>query len=463
MGRIIVMHDRIVSNDIGRREFIGSFAGAAVYAGIQSPFEYARDAISPGETGIRITGVYRTQITTPGWGGRVNNWGGIIVRIETNTGIVGYGECRDVDSQAGTWLSALAPHIIGMNPTKIEDVYDTMMQHYAPPPVSEMRDQEKRGTGAISGIEMACWDIVGKVYNTPIYQLLGPRYNERIRLYGDTYGNTVNDIESRIEKGFTIFKCFTYLTTDIAQGQWTTSATPNNYGYKEITFSQTGLDLMAEYMEQHRDVLKSYGEPYASAPIGSDHYQGYDASDQLSVESAIALSEAIKPHIGGGWVEDIIDWWIDRCSGAPLKAVNDATDVAVLTGEDMFGVEQFGQFADRGALNIIHPEPNTAGGFNQTVLSAKYAHTKGITTAFHNSSGPIAMTAYAHMAAAIPDFVGLEFNKIDYPWHDDLIDGVDKPLIQNGYMNVPEGPGLGITPNAAQFDAHGAGTWTKIA
>jgi L-alanine-DL-glutamate epimerase-like enolase superfamily enzyme len=186
------------------------------------------------------------------------------------------------------------------------------------------------------------------------------------------------------------------------------------------------------------------------------------------VESAIALSEALKPHIGAGWMEDIIDWWVDGCSGAPSKAVADSTDVLILTGEDMFGFDQFKNFSDIGAFNLMHPEPNTAGGINQTLLAALYAHTKGIRTVFHNSSGPIAMTAYAHIAAAIPDFYALEFNKFtnsyrDFnTWHDDLVDGIDKPMIQNGFMNVPEGPGLGVVPNDTAFIAHGAGTWTKV-
>ena len=359
-------------------------------------------------------------------------------------------------------LDTFAPHLAGMNPTQIEDIYNTMLAHYTPP--ASMSDQEISGTGAISGIEMACWDIVGKVNNVPVYKLLGPRQNEKIRLYADTYGNTAEYIDSRIEKGFTIFKCFTYLTTQIAPGHFTTATTPNNYGYKEITLDQTALDLMAQYMEQHRNTLKSYGEPYASAPIGSDHYQNYGATDQLSIESAIALAEAIQPYTNMGWTEDIIDWWIDGCSGAPLKEVRDNIDVPVLTGEDMFGFDQLKTFVDLGAIDYFHPEPNTFGGINQTALAATYAHANGVRTAFHNSSGPIAMTCYAHIAAAVPDFIGLEFNKMDYDWHDDLIDGIDKPMIQNGYMNVPEGPGLGIEPNAAQFAAHGAGddSWEKV-
>jgi L-alanine-DL-glutamate epimerase-like enolase superfamily enzyme len=134
----------------------------------------------------------------------------------------------------------------------------------------------------------------------------------------------------------------------------------------------------------------------------------------------------------------------------------------IQTGEDMFGVDQYKAFADIRACDIIHPEPNTAGGLNQTLLAANYAHSKGMKTAFHNSSGPVAMTAYAHLAAVVPGFEAMEFHHMDVTWHDDLVDGIDKPMITGGHMNVPEGPGLGITLNAAALSAHGATSWTRV-
>ncbi|MFC1539150.1 mandelate racemase/muconate lactonizing enzyme family protein [Candidatus Latescibacterota bacterium] len=453
------MRNKTGMKNIGRRDFIRTLAATAALAGISSSFEYARAAISPG---ITITNMYRTRIQAAGRRG-TRPWAGIIVRIETNKGITGYGECRDLDRGAQKWLETLAPHLVGKNPTDVEDIFNTMMQHFTLPPLGEMRDLEIRGTGAVSGIEMACWDIAGKAQNVPVYQLLGTKLRDKIPMYADTNGNREEDVVSRVEKGFKFFKCDMYLSR-IARGNYTTADTPNNYGYREITINQAGLEQMHNYMDAYRETLKSFGEPYASAPIASDHYQGYNARDQLSVESAIALATDLKEHNAGGWIEDIIDWWIDDCSGAPLKEVTDGTsaDAVICTGEDMFGFDQFKQFSDIGAVRLIHPEPNTAGGLNQTVLAAKYAQTKGIKSIYHNSSGPIAMASYAHAAAVVPDFVALEYHQMDAPFHDDLIDGIEKPMIKDGTMAVPEGPGLGITLNEEQFAAHGAKEWTKI-
>jgi len=441
---------------MGRRDFLrklGATVGAAGLTGIIGPFDFAKAATGPGERGIYITHIHRTHIRN-GW----SSWAGVIVRIETNKGIVGYGECRDLDDEAEQWLDIFAPYIIGMNPTQVEKVYETMLQLFTPWP--PLYNQEREGTGAISGIEMACWDIIGKVYNVPVHKLLGQRLYDKITMYADTDSNREEDVVSRVEKGFKHYKCDMYLSR-IARGNYSTSMTPNNYGYREITINQAGLDQMHAYMEQYRETLQSFGEPYASAPIGSDHYQGYNATNQLSVESAIALADTLKEHNVDGYVEDIIDWWIDDGSGLPSKEVADATDMRLQTGEDMFGFDQFKPWADIGALDNFHPEPNTFGGFNQTLLAATYADMKGIKTYYHNSSGPIAMTAYAHLAAVTPGFVAMEYHQMDIPWHDDLIDGINKPMIQDGMMSVPEGPGLGITPNEEQFAAHG-GQWIQI-
>jgi len=439
---------------MGRRDFLRTLgaasAGAAGLAALD-PFKFARAAITPGQKGIYITALYRTKTT-------LNNYG-FIVRLETNKGITGYGECRDLDSGNQAGLSKYGPIVVGMNPTQVDKVFNAMKQAYTPP--TNMADQELSGVGAISGIEMACWDIIGKVYNVPVWKLLGPKLRDKITLYADTDSNNASLINARIAKGFLRYKCDMYMS-NIAAGNYTTSSTNNNYGYKEITLNSAGLNQMASYLQAYRNVLVAAGEPYASAPIGTDHYQGYNATNQLSVASAIALANILKPISMGGTVEDIIDWWINGCSGAPIKAVADGTTMNVQTGEDMFGFDEFKSFIDIGACDIIHPEPNTAGGLSQTLLAAKYAYSKGLKTSLHNSSGPVAMTAYAHLAAVIPGFEAMEFHHMDVSWHDDLVDGIDKPMITGGQMNVPEGPGLGITLNAAALSAHGATSWTKV-
>ena len=99
-------------------------------------------------------------------------------------------------------------------------------------------------------------------------------------------------------------------------------------------------------------------------------------TNQLSVESAIALATELASHNMGGWIEDIIDWWVDGGSGRPLKEVTDGTsyEATICTGEDMFGFRPVQEFRRYGGVKIDSiPEANTAGGLNQTLLAAKYA------------------------------------------------------------------------------------------
>jgi len=116
-------------------------------------------------------------------------------------------------------------------------------------------------------------------------------------------------------------------------------------------------------------------------------------------------------------------------------------------------------------LDCFHPDQATFGGIHQPRLAALYAYEKGVRTALHCSGGPFSFVASLHVAAGIPDFLALEYHLVDKPanaWFDSVVDGIEKPLLRNGYAAVPEGPGLGITPNAANMSEHGASQWTQV-
>ena len=449
---------KIGASSMGRREFLRKLGaatlGAAGITGLMGPFEFARAAITPGEKGIYITDMYRTKLYV----------GGVIVRLDTNKGISGYGECRDVDPNAATELSGLKPVILGMNPTQVDKVFNAI-KNYNNPQSDWQRQEEK--TGGISGIEMACWDITGKVYNVPIWKLIGSKLRDKVRLYCDTGQKTVATlpqyVQTRLNRGFTWFKMDTYLSS-LAQGGYTIATQKNSYGYYPITINSTGYSKMVQYAQAYRNLIGTY-------PLSSDHYQGYNNfTQQLDVSSAVQLANYMADSscqgISGGCMEDIIDWgWKDGQGIPVIKQVTDQTDMPILTGEDMYGLEEYQAMVDAGAVDCIHPDEATAGGIHQSRLAALYAHTKGVRTALHCTGSAFSYVASLHVAAGIPDFLALEYHYIDDAsdsWYDSVVDGIAKPLINNGYADVPEGPGLGISPNAAAMSAHGASTWTRV-
>jgi L-alanine-DL-glutamate epimerase-like enolase superfamily enzyme len=450
---------KISPSSMGRREFLHRLGTTIVAAtgitGIVDPFDFARAAITPGETGIYITDMYRTKL----------NVGGVLVRLDTNKGISGYGECRDVDPNAATELSGLKPIILGMNPTQVDKVFNAIRNYNNPQ--SDWQKQEEK-TGGMCGIEMACWDITGKVYNVPLWKLIGPKLRNRVRLYCDTDQKTVATlpqyVQKRLNRGFTWFKMDMYLSS-LAPGGYTVGSPKNSYGYYPITINSTGYSKMEAYAQTYRNLIGTY-------PLSSDHYQGYNNyTQQLDVSSAVELANRMADSscqgMSGGWMEDIIDWgWKDANDIAVIKQVCDQTDMPILTGEDMYCLEEYQALVDPGAVDIIHPDEATAGGIHQARLAAIYAHNKGVRTALHCTGSAFSYVASLHVAAGIPDFLALEYHYIDSPsdlWYDNVVDGIEKPLIGNdGYAAVPEGPGLGITPNAAAMSAHGASTWTRV-
>ena len=139
------------------------------------------------------------------------------------------------------------------------------------------------------------------------------------------------------------------------------------------------------------------------------------------------------------------------------KEIKEATTTPLAVGEDFFGLEEgFADFIDNRAVDIVHIEPLTAGGIRETKRIADYAALKSIPTAVHCCVSPLGTIADVHAIATIRDLMALERNNVylDLPWWQDLITGAPKPLIQDGYITVPDGPGLGVELNEEVVKKH---------
>ena len=451
--------DKNRNSSIRRRDFLKKLGVTAIAAtgipGIIDPFSYARAAISPGEKGIYITNIYVANIYGLNATAR-------IVRIDTNKGISGYGECRVEDTNAANELNICSPLILGMNPTQVDKVFNVITE--ALNPTSDWRTITY-SSGAIAAIECACWDITGKVYNVPIWKLLGPKLNDKMRMYCDTWTeNNLSarkaEIEKRLNMGFTWFK--TDLNGILGWNDYTDSPDPNPY----TESGGSAKRILESGYTKFRDYVASYREMIGDAPLSADHFFNWSprgSGNQLDVESAIQLSNYLAEpgyldKSKGGWMEDIIPWHYY----SELAQINVGTDMHILSGEDMFGFEELKNMVNAGAINYFHPDPATFGGIHQSRLAAVWAHERGVKTALHQSNSPFAMMMCAHIAAGIPDFLSCEHHYPEIYWYDSLVDGVPKPLMQNGYVQIPDGPGLGVTPNTNAFRRHGS-PWSKVA
>ena len=439
-------------SSMGRRDFLRTLGATAVGAGgllgLADPFRFARAAITPGEKGIYITDICTATIT--GLNSKCT-----IIRLDTNKGISGYGECRCEDTNSINELKALKPTVLGMNPTQVDKVFNAI-KSYGDPFSDSNRMLTPRKTGAMCAIECACWDITGKVYGVPVWKLLGPKLRDKVQMYCDTpQQNSISAlqtaVQARLDAGFTWFKMDlqrSYLTNN-------TDYTLNNqdgYPYKCITINQSGFDKWAQYVEAYRKMI-------GKAPLSSDHYQNWASAENLDVPSAIKLAnlmaDSSRQGMYGGWMEDIIAWYYPD----QLKQVNDGTEMPILTGEDTYCLDEIAPLINAGAINYFHPDQSTFGGIHQTRLAAEWAYTKGVRTAMHMSGSPFTLVCSLHIAAGIPEFLAIEHHYSDLAWYDSLIDGIPKPMFQNGYIALPTGPGLGIKPNDTNMKAHLTGSY----
>jgi L-alanine-DL-glutamate epimerase-like enolase superfamily enzyme len=360
-----------------------------------------------------------------------------IIRIDTNQGISGYGEVRDGGSKR--YALFLKSRLLGENPCNVEKLFKKIRQF----------GYHGRQGGGVSGVEMALWDLAGKAFNVPVYQMLGGKYRDKVRLYTDT---TMSDdpevfaqrLKQRMDLGYT------FLKMDLGIGlireipgaltlplQFDWNAYNNTmHPFNQVQITDKGVTLLAEYVTRIREKIGM------EIPLAADHF------GHIDVNSCIRLGRALQ-RFQMAWLEDLVPWQYTDM----LKEITHAIDVPTLTGEDIFGLEAFKTLIDQRAVDMIHPDLATAGGILETKRIGDYAEMQGIPMAMHFAGSPFSFMANLHCAAATQNVVALEHHSVDVAWWEDLVTGV-KPLCAKGFAQVPDSPGLGVEPNLEVLKAH---------
>ena len=369
-----------------------------------------------------------------------------IVKIYTNQGVFGLGDVRDgADKRYALMLKS---RILGENPCNVERIFKIIKQ---------FGDHGRQG-GGVSGVEMALWDLTGKVYGVPIYQLLGGKYRDKVRIYVDT--PTVNNPEEfarrmkgRIDQGFTIMKMDIgiglikdipgTLTNTEPWGEirgW--EQEKGSYGltrhpFTRVQITEKGIAELVKYVAAMRQ------EVGWETPVAIDHV------GHMGVNSMIRLGKAFEPY-NIAWLEDLIPWqYTDQ-----WKEISQAIEVPTLTGEDIYLKEGFRDLIEKRAVDMVHPDPVSAGGYLETKKIGDFAEENGVAMALHHASSPVSFMGCVHTAAATENFVALEHHSVDKTWWEDLVTGLEKPLVKDGYVRVPEKPGLGLELNEEAVKEH---------
>jgi L-alanine-DL-glutamate epimerase-like enolase superfamily enzyme len=378
-----------------------------------------------------------------------------ILRIDTNQGIYGLGEVRDGADER--YALMLKSRLLGQNPCNVEQVFKSIKQFGGP----------SRQAGGVCGVEMALWDIVGKAYNVPAWQMLGGRYRDKIRLYADTPEAGSPEEQKKLMDYRINDQGYTWLKMDLGIGelkgkpgalvnskfwqndkgdlqQWGDQSNYMSYGntrhpFTQIQITEQGLDALAQLVENVRNML-GY-----DIPLSSDHYGHFD------LNNGIRLGKKLEKY-RLAWMEDIIPWdYVDQ-----WKTIADALETPVLTGEDIYLLKDFKPLIDAHAVDIIHPDLATSGGLLETKRIGDYAEEHGVAMAMHQAGTPVSFMANVHCAAATQNFLALEHHSIDLPWWESLVKTTDgRKLITKGFANLPlTAPGLGIELNDDVVKAH---------
>ena len=377
-------------------------------------------------TDLRVATVVGAPMTCP------------LIRIDTNQGLVGYGEVRDGASP--TYALFLKSRLLGENPCHVDRLFRKIKQFGG----------HARQAGGVCGVEMALWDLAGKAYGVPAYQMLGGKFRDQVRLYADTTESTDGHEQGRRLKK-RMDDCYTFLKVDFGinllrdvPGALSKPIGMSYVGRDMVMHPFTGIEITDKGIALLSDYIAAVREELGmDIPLASDHY------GHIGVNSCIKLARAMQKH-NLAWMEDMVPWQF----GELMKQIKDAVDIPILTGEDIYLKEDFNKLVLMGAVDMIHPDLASSGGLLETKKIGDFAMEHGVAMAMHFAGTPISFMANLHCAAATENFVALEHHSVDVNWWEDMVTGIPKPIFQKGFASPPDRPGLGVDLNEEVVKAH---------
>jgi L-alanine-DL-glutamate epimerase-like enolase superfamily enzyme len=339
-----------------------------------------------------------------------------LVKITTDSGLFGLGEAY---RGAGTidWVSKMKREVIGQDPLQVDYLFHKMME--------EGSGADARSgtlTGAIAGIESALWDLAGKILNVPIYVLLGGKFRDKLLIYHDTGSPDTTDV-----------------------GPWVKEAqrSRDKYGFKAMKFDlnpfrgeRWNRTLSSADMKVWVKILEAI-----RAELGPDFPLAVDLHWKFNTRDALRFIQMTE-HLNLWFMEDPIP----PENADALARITAATKVPICTGENLYTRHTWRPFIERQACDIIQPDVQKCGGLLETKRIADWADLYYMPMACHNLCSPVGTIASGHACAAIRSFITLESDSVELPHWQDIIQH-DGPIYKDGYLELPNRPGLGVKLN----------------
>lgn len=349
----------------------------------------------------------------------------MFVEVHTDEGVIGIGEASQsrLDGGVALAIEEMKPYYIGKDPVGL--VLPQRRQWLDNPFASRVR------YAAVSGIEMALWDLTGKALGQPVHALLGGAIRERIPLYGNlsqaTPSRSPEDLAETAAKavadGFAAVKIYPFPQAG--------EVAPNRG--RALTGGE--LDLAEERVRAVREA------------IGPDVALHTDWAWALSPGDAFTAAERMRPY-------DL--FWIEEPFAADdpqeLAALRRQIGPRLAGGEQLSEVLPFRQLFEARALDVVMPDVKWIGGISAFMEIATLAAAYDVEVSPHNMSGPVATAACVHLSAVLGSFLRLEYGYAGVPWRDALVAGTE--IVEGGEIPIPTAPGLGIEWDGEAARAH---------
>ncbi len=342
------------------------------------------------------------------------------VKVITDEGLEGIGEVRmlnHTDALLGYFAEAVPNHILGHDPSNIEELVQKMFRN-------DFARAGEIAMSAIATVEMACWDIIGKSLNQPVYKLLGGAVRDRIK----AYANGWYTVERTPEE----FHAAALKVT--AKGYKALKFDPFGSGFYELDFTERGRVI--ELVEAVRSA------------VGPDVEILIEMHGRFNPATAIGMARELE-RFNPSWLEEPVP----PENIAALKKAAEKINIPIATGERMHTRFEFRELIESQAADYIQPDISHFGGLLETKKLAAWAENYYVLVAPHNVGGPVSTAAALHFAASTPNFkIQEHFNDFADEWVKTTAPG--NPEVIDGYFALPQGPGLGIILNEDAVQAH---------
>lgn len=375
--------------------------------------------------------------------------GSPVVRVVTDEGIGGLGQIESTRPYLRPAVLLYRDFLIGEDPTQVERV---MLK------IRRLGGFKPWGS-AVSAIEMALWDIAGQAAGLPVHRLLGGKIRDRVRVYSTSpyvpmpdysparFAERAAELKAAPE-GFTIVKQavgFHHQGMLLHQpGAW----------YDEprggMPHPNRGL-LRARGMRHIIDCVEAI-----KGALDDDVALALDCGPGWTPKDAIAFARALEP-LGIAWLEDLISGdYTQTTTPDVYRDVTTATTIPIATGEQVYLRQGFKALIETRAVDVIGPDPADIGGIAELKWVAEFADLYGILIAPHGIfDGLIGLAAHVQVAAVLPqNFIAFEYPRGDPEWWYEIVDGLPDPIVRDGFVEVGDRPGLGVTFNVAAARRH---------